>query len=88
MRLSVVLVPVALLASACGGEPEPAPAPAVPSTTAEFINQVWTSWSDSDRAETCAKYKEDPERMVASMFPISSGIPTEEVAALLQKNCP
>lgn len=87
MRLSVALIPVALLLAACGGE-EPAPAPAVPATTAEFINQVWTSWTDADRAETCAKYKEDPERIVASLFPISSGIPTEEVAALLQKNCP
>lgn len=85
-RVSVVLVPVALLAAACGGDPEPAPAPK-PATPEEFVQQVWDSWTPEDRTKTCKDYAEDPTWTVEHTFPISSGIPVETVAALLKREC-
>lgn len=85
-RLSVLLVPVALLVAACGSDPEPASTP-LPPTTAEFVQQVWNGWTDADRAKTCSDYAKDPARTVESLFPISSGIPTSEVEALLKREC-
>lgn len=85
-RASVLLIPVALLASACGSDPDPAPAP-TPATAEEFVQQVWDSWTDTDRAATCKDYADNPQRTVDNTFPISSGIPTEHVAALLKREC-
>jgi hypothetical protein len=85
-RLPVILVPVALLAAACGGDPEPAPAPKPP-TAEEFVQQVWDGWTDKDRAATCRDYADNPRRTAENTFPMSSGIPTEHVAALLKREC-
>lgn len=86
-RLSVVLVPVALLAAACGGDdpaPEPAPQPPTPE---EFVQQVWDGWTAKDRAATCKDYAEEPAWTVEHTFPASSGIPLETIAALLKREC-
>lgn len=85
-RVSVVLVPVALLAAACGGDPEPAPAPK-PVAPADFVQQVWDGWTEKDRAATCKDYAEDPKWTVEHTFPTSSGIPVEIVSALLKREC-
>jgi ABC-type sugar transport system substrate-binding protein len=86
-RASLLLIPVALLASACGSEPEPAPAAPTPPTAEAFVQQVWDGWTEADRAATCKDYADNPQRTVDNTFPISSGIPTEHVAALLQREC-
>jgi hypothetical protein len=85
-RLSVLLVPVALLVAACGGDPETESTP-LPPTTAEFVQQVWDGWTDADRAKTCGDYAKDPVRTVETLFPASSGIPSAEVEALLKREC-
>lgn len=85
-RLSVLLVPVALLAAACGADPETESTP-LPPTTAQFVQQVWDGWTDADRTKTCGDYAKDPARTVETLFPISSGIPTAEVEGLLKREC-
>lgn len=85
-RLPVLLAPVALLAAACGGDPEPEATP-LPPTTKQFVQQVWDGWTDADRAKTCSDYAKEPARTIEHLFPASSGIPTSEVAALLKRAC-
>jgi ABC-type glycerol-3-phosphate transport system substrate-binding protein len=86
-RLSVLLVPVALLAAACGGgDGTPAPE-ALPTTTKQFVQQVWDGWSAKDQAATCHDYKVNPERTVTHLFPDSSGIPESDVKDLLNRSC-
>ena len=85
-RLSVLLVPLALLVAACGGDPEPAPAP-LPPTTKQFVRQVWEGWTATDKAKTCSDYRKNPAYTIDHLFPISSGIPLSDVKSLLVREC-